>query len=273
LISPIPNRRVISITEKKSTVGSEPLYVICDDYEPYFVKNSQALSPAWVMINEVICHYFLKEWDIITPSIALITLEAETIKANYGPKHKPIYYEKLAFGSKELDGAFDMSEFQSVRGKVDFKKYDNPIRFAHLGLFDMWVDNEDRTPNLKNMMMFERDEKYHFLAIDQAMAFRSGAYDSLKNTEFYPTVDNNILESTFFKELNRFLATDKELFSKERENFYLCIEKCRNILPEIVKAMPENWGFTSELETIMAGFLFNNERNEAIFSEYQVMLK
>jgi hypothetical protein len=271
LITPIPNRRVISITGKKDTVGSEPLYVICDDYEPYFVKNSQILSPAWSMINEVICHYLLNEWQIITPNIALIKLEAETIKADYGAKHKPVYYDKLAFGSKEFEGAFDVTEFVSVEGKVDFRKYHNPIKLAHLGLFDMWVDNEDRTPNLKNVMMFLHEEKNHFLAIDHAMAFRSGAYGTLKDNKFYPTVDNNVLESELFKDIRGYLKTDKELFNKERENFYLCIQKCEHIFNDIAQVIPQSWGFTAEHEALIAGLLFNKERNEAIFSEYLSM--
>jgi hypothetical protein len=64
-------------------------------------------------------------------------LERETLKFNYGNKHKPAYYDCLAFGSKEVVGAFDATSFLDIKGKVDFRKLYRPEMFARIGLFDM----------------------------------------------------------------------------------------------------------------------------------------
>jgi hypothetical protein len=58
----IPHIRAISIRRKLDTVGSEPLHIIGDDYNAYYVKNNQRLDPASALINEVICHFLLKAW-------------------------------------------------------------------------------------------------------------------------------------------------------------------------------------------------------------------
>lgn len=273
MIAPIPSRRVISIKEKIETVGSEPLYVICDDYEAYYVKNSGLLIPATTLINEVYCHFLLEAWGLPTPKIALVHLETETIKENYGVRHKPVYYDRLAFGSKQVDGAFDVIGFLAVSRKVEFKKYHSPLQFPQIGLFDMWVENEDRPPDLKNVMIFDEDDKYHFLAIDQAMAFRTGAYSSLEVPQFYPTEDNYILQSQFFNDLKRFVKVDKNYLEKEKENFYLCVNNCKQIFFQIIPLIPPSWGMTKEIETLLAGFLFNEERNDGVFNEYVRMWK
>lgn len=273
LIEPLPYRRVISIQRKINTVGSEPLHLICDDYESYYVKNDKLNVPAVSIINEVICHYFLRLWNINTPDICMIELEEETIRQDYGIRHKPVFYSRPAFGSKEREGAFDFTEFLQVRGKVDFRKYYRPQMFAHIGLFDLWVENEDRPPDLKNLMLFEEDERYHFLAIDNAMAFRIGAYDTLMNRTFWATEDQYILQSVFFKQLRRFLKADKEWYIKERENFYLCIEKCKRYYDEIIKQLCPEWGFLDETITVLYNYLFDEKRNESVYNEYLRMWK
>ncbi len=120
-----PHIKAISIVGQKPTVGSEPLHVIGDDYCGYYVKNHKQLTPAAFLINEVMGHFLLKAWQINTPDIA-----------------------------------FDMAETFGIKNKLDFKKYYQPEMFARIGLFDMWTENEDQPPDLKNIMLFEKEERY-----------------------------------------------------------------------------------------------------------------
>ena len=273
MIDPLPYRRVISIREKLNTTGSEPLHLICDDYESYYVKNDRQNNPAISIINEVLCHYFLRLWNINTPDICLVNLEQETIRQDYGPKHKPVFYTRAAFGSKRHEDALDFTEFLQVKGKIDYRKYYRPEMFAHIGLFDLWVENEDRPPQLKNLMLFEEEERYHFLAIDNAMAFRTGAYNTLADKTFWATEDQYMLQSLFFKQLRRFLKLDKEWCRKEQENFYLCIDKCKRNFSDIVKLIPPEWGFFDETITVVHDYLFDEKRNESVYNEYVRMWK
>jgi hypothetical protein len=269
MILTIPHITAISIAGQKPTVGSEPLHVIGNDYCGYYVKNNKLLTPAAFLINEVIGHFLLKAWQINTPDIAFVNMPKETITKDYGSLHRKNYYNRLAFGSKEVDGAFDMSEAYAIKGKVDFKKFYRPEMFARIGLFDMWTENEDRPPDLKNIMLFEKEERYHFLAIDNAMLFRTGVYNTLSNNEFLATENNYCLQSYFFRIFKRFLkALNKDWAKSEENNFYLCVENSRKYLEACFKILPEEWGFDNELEKILTGFLFNNNRNKQLFTEY-----
>ena len=73
---------------------------------------------------------------------------------------------------------------------------------GRIGLFDMWIENEDRPPDLKNLMLFEKEDRFHFLAIDNTMAFRTGAYGTLAEPQFYATENNYCLQSAFLRYLN-----------------------------------------------------------------------
>ena len=273
MIEPISYRRVITIRDKLPTVGSEPLLSICDDYQTYYVKNDRHNIPAISIINEVLCHYLLELWCINTPDICIINLEKETLKNDYGVRHKASFYERLAFGSKEQEGAFDASEFLQIKGKIDFKKYYCPEMFAHIGLFDMWLENEDRPPELKNLMLFENEELYHFLAIDNAMAFRTGAYKTLTDNTFWATENAYILQSLYFRQLKRFLKLDKEWCRKQHEYFYLCIMKCKRYFTDITQLLPSDWGLSEETKKDIYNYLFDEERNKAVFNEYIRMWK
>lgn len=269
MIITVPHIKAISIVGQKPTVGSEPLHVIGDDYCGYYVKNHKQLTPAAFLINEVMGHFLLKAWQINTPDIAFVTMPKETITKDYGSLHKKNYYNRLAFGSKEVESAFDMAETFTIKSKVDFKKYYQPEMFARIGLFDMWTENEDRPPDLKNIMLFEKEERYHFLAIDNAMLFRTGVYNALTYNEFIATENNYCLQSSFFRIFKRFLkALYKDWAKTEEKNFYLCIENSRKYLEASSKILPEEWGFNDELENLLTSFLFNDNRNKQVFTEY-----
>lgn len=252
------------------TVGSEPLLLIGDDYEAYYVKNSALLTPATALINEVICHHLLRIWNVPTPDVALVHIEKETLQTGFGGRHKPVFYDRLAFGSKEIAGATDLTEFLGgLNGKVDFRKFHNPNGFAMIGLFDMWVENEDRPPDLKNILLTPYEHWLQFTALDQAMAFRTGAYTSLQQKEFWGIEGQYCIQSVIFKEMKRFIKKeDKQWLQEAKDLFYLCVENSKAQFWEIVATLPESWGLDTNLANTIYEFLFSKERNQQVFEEF-----
>lgn len=269
MINVVSHINIISIAGQKPTVGSEPLHAIGDDYCSYYIKNHKQQIPAAYLINEIIGHFLLKAWNINTPDIAFANVPAATLTKDYGLLHKKNFYSRLAFASKEVEGAFDMTEAFTIKGKVDFKKYYQPEMFARIGLFDMWTENEDRATDLKNIMLFEKDERYHFLAIDNAMLFRTGEYGSLIHTDFTGIENNFCLQSSFFRTFKRFLkALDKNWAKREKENFYLCLQNSKQYLQKCYELLPAEWGLTKDIQSQITSFLFNATRNKQVFNEY-----
>lgn len=263
-----PYKKVVSINKKLSTDGNEPLLVITDDYSVYYVKNSGITTPAYHMINEVICHFLLKAWDIPTPEIAYIQIEQISLKEDWGTRHKKNYYHRFAFGSKEIPDTFDANIFFSVDGKVDFRKLLNPLCFPRIGLFDLWVENDDRPPhNLKNLLLQPVEDSYNFIAIDHAFSFRTGSYETLSDTRYYGNQGYSILEALIFRQLLKYVK-DGDWRKREKENFYFCIEKSKAIFPYISQLLPLNWGFNRDIETLIYNYLFDTERNKSLFDDY-----
>lgn len=263
-----PYKKVISVNKKLPTDGNEPLLVIADDYNTYYVKNSGTTTPAYHMINEVICHFLLNAWNIPTPEIAYMHIEKISLKEDWGIRHKKKYYDRFAFGSKQIPSTFDANFFLSIDGKVDFRKLSNPLCFPRIGLFDLWVENDDRPPqDLKNLILQPNEDSYTFFAIDHAFAFRTGAYETLNDTRYYSNQGYSILEALIFRQLIEHVK-DGDWRKRERENFYLCIEKSKAIFPYISQLLPLNWGFTKENETLVYNFLFDEKRNNSLFEDY-----
>jgi hypothetical protein len=274
MISTLPHIKAISVLDKKPTVGSEPLLVLGNDYQAYFVKNHRQLPTAATMINEVLGNLLLNAWQLPTPEIALIEMPEATLQGDWGERHKKSYYRRPAFGSKQVAGAFDLTPIANISGKVDYRKLMHPEEFARIGLFDMWVENDDRPPDLKNIMLHESDLRYRFLAIDQAMIFRTGAYDTLSNKKFWPTEGNYCIQSNYFHSLKRFYKFSNPNWAKiEQENFYLCINRCRSQFKDFRSLIPPDWGYTSEIEALIFDFLFDNDRNKEILNEYIRLFK
>ena len=71
MLEPIKRLNAIQVISETNTKGSSPLFVKAEDDEEYYVKTSQYQPPKMELINEVLCAYFLKCWNILTPGIAL----------------------------------------------------------------------------------------------------------------------------------------------------------------------------------------------------------
>ncbi len=257
--------------KKLPTVGSEPLLILGDDYEAYYIKNSALLSPAWALVNETLCHYLLRIWGLPTPDAAFVKVEEVTLQAGFGIRHKPPFYERPAFGSKEISKAVDLSDYLigGLRGKVDFRKFQNLIDFAMIGLFDMWVENEDRPPDLKNILLTPYYQQFQFVPIDHAMAFRTGAYSSLEDQQFWATEGQYCLQSALFRSMKQLLKQNDKRWVKGVEDvFYLCVEKSKAQFWNIVTALPQAWGLDEPLANTIYAFLFCANRNRQVFEEF-----
>jgi len=80
MLKPLERKQVISLSEEIYTTGHSPLKVITHDFETYFVKNYEGRLPTYYLASEIICHYLLSIWEIPTPYIALLEINAEVLK-------------------------------------------------------------------------------------------------------------------------------------------------------------------------------------------------
>jgi len=267
-VESIKHIRGISLLDEIHTVGNSPLKVLADDFKIYAVKNSKNKHPARDIINELLAHYFLKLWGIQTPSISLITMNHDYLLPNLSVNHQPNFYNKDVFASKWIDNAIEITSIYQISNKFDYKKFHYPEVLFKIGLFDLWVENEDRRPNNHNLILQNIEGKFHILPIDHAFIFGPMNYINLNPSEFCASGSESIFFTNLALSLKKYLKKNKIWHPIDKDYFYLCLEKCKEEYSNIVANIPITWGFTDDHSSKLYDFLFNEERNDAVFQEY-----
>lgn len=264
----------ISFEAEIHTDGNSPIKVIGNDYKLYVVKNSKNKNPASDIINEVLAHYFLKLWDITTPNIALIKINPEHLLPEYTVNnHKPFYYKNEVFASEWVDNSMDSSLFFEFINKKDYEKFNDAQILFLIGLFDIWVENDDRKPSNHNLLFQTIQDKYTIIPIDHSFIFSTLNYNDLDPDKFCPIENENIFVSGLGLSLKNYLKKNKIKICINRDFFYLCVENCKKEYANIIKNIPTSWGFTTENQSKLYNFLFNDLRNKKVYNEFEYKLK
>lgn len=266
----IPHFKVISCGEEIPTTGNSPIKIIAENYELYLAKNSKALNPANDIINELLAHCFLKLWNLKTPDAAILDFSPDLLLPEYSKSHhKPSFYTKRIFGSRWLKSAFDYTRFFKINGKIDASIFCDANDLFRIGLFDIWVENDDRKPSNLNLMFLEDDKgKFNFIPIDHCYIFSTMNYQDLRPENFCAIANENLLVTELAVSLKKYKHQNKNWDREDKVYFYLCISKCEKYFDEIVRLIPKEWNFTDADAQSLKNFLFNEERNRKVFADY-----
>ena len=85
------------------------------------------------------------------------------------------------------------------------------------------------------------------------------------------TYNENILETSFAKDLISLKKKEpdkNEWINELQENFYLCVNNCKENFDVIVSYIPDELGFDETLSQFIRDFLFNEKRNKKVFTEF-----
>lgn len=177
-------KQVISIIEEKTGSAHSPLKIISDDFCEYYLKASKNEIPELSIIKEFLISLLLNQWNLKTPEAAALRLDRGTINKSLSPFHNSSDFNRTCFGSKVIPTNFEFSAIIKLITKHDFNRFANPVDFLKLGLFDIWVENDDRKPSNPNLLLSDEDNGFEFYAIDHAFTFSSMEFTKLK-----PSID------------------------------------------------------------------------------------
>lgn len=270
MLHEIPHYKVISCSEEIRTTGNSPIKVIAENYEGYLAKNSKPLTPATDIINELLAHCFLKLWNLKTPNATILDFSSDLLLSEYTKSyHRPSFYQKPIFDSSWLKGAFDSTAFFKAHSKLDVKVFCDFNDFFKIGLFDIWVENDDRKPTNLNLMFLENDEgKFNIIPIDHCYIFSTMKYQDLKAEYFSPIANENLLVTDLVRSLKKYKHENRKWDKEDKDYFYLCISTCEKYFDEIINFIPKEWNFTATDAASLKSFLFNAERNSKVFADY-----
>ncbi|MCA6492355.1 MAG: hypothetical protein IM572_06730 [Chitinophagaceae bacterium] len=272
-VNPIIHITATSLKEELNTTGNSPIKVIGSDYNMYVAKNSKNKNPATDIINEVLAHYFLTLWEVPSPNIALITIDPKHLLTEYSDNHRPHYYNNEIFASQWINNAVESLMMFEINKKKDYDQFNNPEILFKIGLFDIWVENDDRRPSNQNLLFQTIDDKKSIIPIDHSFIFGTMNYSNLDPKTFSPIENENIFVSSLGYTLKRYKRKNKKWQPINRDYFYLCLQLCKQEYTNIVANIPHSWGFTEEHQTKLYDFLFNDRRNELVYNDFEYKLR
>lgn len=246
-----------SITEIKledclETSGSRPIKVLCNDLNFYVCKYFIGSGFASSLFNEYIAASFLKLWRLQVPDFAIVKVSTLHIKQIAYPNH---YFTIPCFGSLYHGNFPEFDKIMMNENKYLQKDSISVLySFLKIGIFDLWMCNEDRNFNNFNLLFNTVDNV--FVPIDHVNCFNTNNLD----IDQYLISDNeSILDSPF---LSLFLSRNlQQLKAKIRleiiNDFKSCVQICNDQLDNILIATPIEWNAKPDYLKQRLQFLFS----------------
>lgn len=270
LLAPLLYKDVIEVRKETRATNHSPLLVLTSDLEEYFSKTPKDQTPELNIICEFLCSYLLQCWDIKTPEIAALKVDSGIIKIPLSPNHKRNYFSRHSFGSKILDPVVVLDAIMSIDTKHDYNKFENPVDILKIGLFDIWIENDDRKPTNTNILVKNDGNGFNFYAIDHSFTFSSMKFIDLNPVkDLGVSYNDSILYSDFTQSVyNLLIRNRKKLLDELKDYFIDSVTNCQNNFNYITNNIPKDLGLSAQDISAIKKFLFSKARNKRVFTEF-----
>lgn len=270
MIDTLITKQVINIKQEKIGTSQSPLFVISDDFKFYYLKTPSNNTPELSIIKEFLCHFLLNCWELKTPPIAALKVDPNFIGINLSPHHKSEYFKRTCFGSENLESSSDFISLLSLSSKYDYNKFSAPLDLLKIGLFDIWIENDDRKPTNPNLLVQETGTGFDLYAIDHALTF-----SSMKFTDLNPALDlgvsynDSLLNTDLAKSIAKYaFKGSSNWFEQINSYFYNVVNNSNVFFNKILESIPEDLGLTDDCYSSLFNFLFSESRNKRVFDEF-----
>ena len=270
MLNPLLYKNVIEVRKEVPGTAHCPLKVLTSDIEEYYSKTPKDQSPELSIIKEFLCTYLLQCWNLKTPEIVALLIDPSIINIKLSPHHKKNYFSRTCFGSKILEPILELNAITSISNKYEYNKFSNPVDLLKIGLFDIWVANDDRKPSNTNILLKEGENGFILYAIDHAFTFSSMSFVDL-NPSFEPEAPYNdsILDTSLAQEIIKIaLKEDIHLLKYINEYFDSAVSICHENFLYITDNIPKDLGLSSQCISALERFLFSKSRNKLVFTEF-----
>lgn len=246
--------------------GTNPLLVHCSDLNYYISKYNRTNTVAYKLAAEYLSASFLRLWNLHVPPFNLIHIRDEDINATTGLGI--IKIEQPCFGSLRINDAIEVSEYYNEINQAQYKKFTDKTEFLSIAFFDIWIGNDDRNINNFNLLISIEEDGQHFVPIDHGDCFHTLNHSH----ENYPlTEQESILISPILNKLFKVSELTNEAFlAQMKDSWYLCIERCKANLKNLLEDMPEAWLIPKEqFHDELNAFLFHKDWFETCFATFK----
>lgn len=222
--------------------SGRPLMVEASDLKTYLCKHTRN-QKANLLFNELLANSFLQLWSLSSPEMVLLNIKREHITVEilsgwiqYANFKKPcLGFEYLQFAHTLSEMDMGIKSNQAAKQKII-----NKNDLLRIVLFDIWLANEDRSPNNFNLLLNPESQGYRIIPIDHEYIFNSNSPEK----DLYPLNEGDSLISTnfflsLFPKQNRknIVKLAQQIIEEFKENLVICHENVEQILDNI----PDEW--------------------------------
>lgn len=224
----------INIITKQYATGEEPVLVECDDNNSYICKYARFAGSSNKLICELYGGLFAKEWNILTPDMAIVEVKKIHIPQNINP----LYLSKPILGSRKFNNVIDITPSTISQVAQEEKLL---IQLLNIALFDFWVANEDRNANNANLMYDVQNN--NIISIDYGCIFNTATFDyhitQLTETDSIINSDlfKYLVSSMQQKRLNDMLVNN--VYTQYAQNIKNCIDRFH--IDSLMDSIPCEW--------------------------------
>ena len=253
------------LIKELETDGHSPMHFICSDGQAYYVKYRSGKSLDKREINclvfEMVCTRLLKRLHIPVPDQALVTInENSYVPAQLITNKKYIKHGIIAWGSNEIPQTDLVKEIEQVTNKKGFNKLKNPEDLIRIAIFDLWVDNADRNSGNYNLLTKMEDGKLKIITIDHAFTFGGLKGMNIFNESSQPSTYKKLIESQYFLSIIKHFNRKERLEIASQFLSLLSDLNINNLIDEVFKEIPEQWGISPLLKKRILDFLQSKQR-------------
>lgn len=246
-----------------------PAVVECDDLKDYVCKYGKVYD----LLNEYLAYSFAENWNIPTPPFCFVN-----VKENHVPRNvSKNYFVYTCFATEYLEQAKDINDYLLTWKDSPnlIKQISNKPDFLLIGLFDLWLCNEDRNHNNSNLLLNPVENSYIITAIDHVNIFNTNSlFEGFNNKNRLTELTDNesIINSNYTKMFFKQKDLTKELIEELIEKFYICVENCRQSFKSIVKNVPKDWNIEEDRYELIASQIFNADWTQQTEQTFRLIL-
>lgn len=246
---------------------NRPVETICKTekgLDVYYIKYNRSGFESHGLIAEIVCHFLARRLKLETPDIAYVKIGNHSVPDNF-QYAKHLTEGKSTFGSRLVRNAEDeLTKLEFIFSKHEFNRLEYPEHLLRIGLFDLWIGNNDRSVNNYNLFI-TRGKTQKLVVFDHFEAFNKIAERTFGNIHTEIDVySDGFLGTNYAYEMLGWVS--KESLKKELDAFYSTIEilDLEELLQAISETYPSGWDDDrSTLDYIMR-FLSSEKRLDEI---------
>lgn len=242
----------ISTFDIMKTSGSTPVLVLANDLNYYFCKY----HPKNVLVNEFLAYKFLEIWGFDVFPVAFVKISTEHIPYDLIPTQiQPRFFDWPSFGLQQQQDILDVNNILAGPKLSSFiKKFDSRFDLLKIGLFDLWLANNDRHEGNYNLLIKSKS----FYPIDHADIFdgRRLGQPLVQQTE-----EESLLNSQLVRRFLNNKRKNRDMVSLLIREFPSFVLKCGENLESIIQEIPEQWCTDKEdLKDQVLSSVINNDQ-------------